>query len=289
MKRQGVMNSVKSVSVALLSFLFMLSGCKGTIGTGQEKKFVLATVNGVPITGDEVAERFGGHEDLLDQAAKDKAVDAVIAEELMYQKAVQLGFDKDPKYQNAVRMLEMKLTAYKRAEMGRRVRDTQIAARVTVTDRDIKDYYEKHQEEIGTDLHLGVLQFADTVTAKAALGRIRSGTAFEKIAAVQFAHAPKGMDRAWDKGFLHWDQMPAAFTNDVYRLKKGEVSDVLSSGPAEAYLVKVLDRKKNASADFEHVKPLIENKLWTVKGKQAYEDYISQLKREASIKKIAKF
>lgn len=285
---QVIMNLAKSFIVVLLSLLFLLFGCKGTAKTEQGKKFVLATVNGVPITGDEVAERFGGHEDFIDQAAKDKAVDAVIAEELMYQKAVQLGFDKDPKFQNAVRMLEMKLTAYKRAEMGRRVRDTQIAAHVTVTDQEIKDYYAKHEEEIGTDLHLGVLQFPDVANAKEALAKIRSGTPFENIAAEQFAHAPKGMSRAWDKGFLHWDQMPAAFTGDVYRLKRGGVSDVLSSGPAEAYLAMVIDRKKNPSAVFERMKPVIENRLWAMKNKEAYESYIAELKHEASVKKNVK-
>ncbi len=248
----------------------------------------MATVNGVAITGDEVAARFGGHEDLIDPDAKDKAIDELIAEELMYQKAVQLGFDKDPKFQNAVRMLEIKITAYKRAEMGRRVRDTQIASHVTVTDQEIKDYYIKHAAEIGTDLHLGVLQFSDTAKAKENLARIRSGTPFEKIAAEQFAHAPQGMGRVWDKGFLHWDQMPAAFTAEVFRLKRGEVSDVLSSGPGEVYLVKVIDKRKNASASLEKEKPIIENRLWAVKGKEAYESYIAKLKRDASIKKNVK-
>ena len=243
-------------------------------------------MNGVPITGDEVALKVGGHEELLNSPAKDQLLDSVIAEELMYQKAVKLGFEKDPKFQDEVRMMELKITAYKRAEMGRRVRDTQIASHVAVTDQEVKEYYTQHAEEIGTDLHLGVLQFNEVAEAKEALSRIRSGTPFEKIAAEQFAHAPKGMSRAWDKGFMHWNQMPAAFTADVYRMNKGEVSDVLTGGASEIYLVKVIDRRKNTAASLESMKPIIENKLWAVKGKEAYNKYIEQLKHEALIKKI---
>jgi parvulin-like peptidyl-prolyl isomerase len=266
-------------------FSFIFFGCKGTVKKEQGRQVVLATVNGVHILGDEVVARLGGHGDGIDQAAKDKAIDAVIADELLYQKAVKLGFDKDPKFQDSVRMMEMKIMAYKRAEMGRRVRDTQIASHVAVTEQEAKDYYEKHADEFGTDLHLGVLQFPDAVKAGETAARVSSGTPFEKIAAEQFADAPKKMHRAWDKGFLHWDQVPAAFTGDVYRLKKSEVSGVLVSGPSEAYIVKVIDRRKNTTATFDKVKPTIENRLWTVKGRAAYESYIAQLQREASIKK----
>ncbi len=279
------MNPARLFIAAFLSFSFILFGCKGTAIKEQSKPPVLATVNGVAITADEVALKLGDHEDLLNSPVGDQSLDAIIAEELMYQKAVQLGFDRDPKFQRDIRKLEMQITAYKRAEMGRRVRDTQIASHVTVTDQEVRDYYAKHADEIETDLHLGVLQFPDAARAKDALARIRSGTPFEMIAAEQFSHAPKNMSRAWDKGFLHWEQMPAAFTGDVYRLKKGEVSDVLSNGPAEAYLVKVSDRRKNPAANFDKAKPVIENRLWAVKGKEAYESYIARLKQEASIKK----
>ena len=269
----------------LFLFLLILSGCKGTAVQGQGKPPVVATVNGVAIAADEVALRLGGHGDLSDPAAKEKVVDAIIAEELMYQKAVKLGFDKDQKFQSDIRKLELRVLAYKRAEMARRVRDTQIASRVTVTAQGARDFYTKHEQEIGTDLHLGVLQFPDAAKAKESLTGIRKGMRFERIAALEFANAPKGMGRAWDKVFLHWEQVPAAFTDEVYRLKKGEVSEVLSSGPSEAYLVKVIDRRKNTKANFDKAKPVIENRLWAVKGKEAYEAYIAGLKREAKITK----
>ena len=65
----------------LFFFLLILSGCKGTAVQGQGKPPVVATVNGVAIAADEVALRLGGHGDLSDPAAKEKVVDAIIAEE----------------------------------------------------------------------------------------------------------------------------------------------------------------------------------------------------------------
>lgn len=278
------MNSINIVLILFFLFSFMFPGCKDTEKKAQGKPAVLATVNGVPITGDEIDMRLGGHDKFFDSAAKGKALDAIIAEELMYQKGVQLGFDKDPKFQSDICRMALKVTAYKRAEMARRVRDTQIASHVTVIEQEVKDYYAKHADEIGTDLHLGIIQFANEIEAKEALVRIRAGTPFEKIVVEQFAHVPK-MRRAWDKGFMHWDQMPAAFAEDVYQLKKGDVSDVLISSPAEAYLVKVIDKKKNQAGEFDCVKATIQNRLWAAKGKEAYENYTQQLKKDASIKK----
>lgn len=278
-------NSTRLFTVFIISFSLMYSGCKGESKTLPGEPAVLATVNGVKISTDALTLKIGDHEDILDSAAKSKIIDGLIAEELMFQQAEKLGFTKDPKFLREVRMMQERITAYERAEMGRRVRDTQIASHVAVTDQEVSDYYTRHANEFGVDLRLGVLQFNSEDEARAALSRIKEGMPFEKVAAEQFSHASKGMERAWDKGFLHWNQMPPAFTDEVYRLKKGEVSDVLNNNPSESFLVKVLDMRRNSASGLEEVKPLIESRLWAKKGKEAYAHYIEQLKRDAAVTK----
>jgi hypothetical protein len=221
----------------------------------------------------------------MNSPLKDRVLDDIINDELLYQKGVKLGLDKDAKFQGMVRMMELKIAEYKRAEIARRVRDTQIAAKTIVTDQDIKDYYDKHVEEIGTDLHLGLLHFATEAEAKNALTRIRTGIPFEKIADEKFAHAPKGKTRPGDMGFMHWSQINPDLLGTVYSLKKGEVSDVLDRSPNGAYLIKIIDRRKNINAKFESMRTAVENRLNAIKTKEAYDRYVQQLKSDASIKK----
>jgi hypothetical protein len=277
------MDSRKVRAAVVLSLVLAPCACAKKAGE-REAGPVLATVNGAPITADDLSVKLGGH-DLPDPGIKEGALDALIAEELMFQKAVQLGFDKDAKFQERVRAMEAKVAAYKRAEMGRRVRDTQIASRLTVTDQDVRDAYARRAEDVRTDLHLGVLQFADAAKAGEALARIRSGTPFEAIAAEQLSDAPPGLAGSWDQGFQHWDQIPEALEG-AYRVKKGEVA-VLGGGSARAYLVKVIDARENPAAGLESMKAAIERRLWAAKAREAYEQYVARLKQDAAITRAA--
>ncbi len=273
-----------SIIIALfISALPVLSGCSKATGKREQATRPLASVNGVPITIDDVLIQLGGHEDLLTSPVKDEVIDDIIKDELLYQKGVKLGLDKDEKFQSKIRLMEKRIAAYKRTEIARRVRDTQVAAKVNVAEEDLRDYYDKHAEEIGTDLHLGVLQFGDEVQAREAVTRIRQGVSFEKIGAEKFAHSPKGKIPGWDKGFLHWNEIPPDL-NSVYQLKKGEVSDVLKSQMG-IYAIKLIDRKKNQNAKYENFRAGITNRVNDIKIKETFDRYVEQLKSESSIKK----
>ena len=279
------MNLGRRFIAALLLLGFLGSACKTSTTKEQGAPTILATVNGVAITGDDVVQRMGGHERLLNTPMKDRVLEDIITDEVLYQKGVRLGLDKDAKYRGMVRMMELKIAEFKRAEIARRVRDTQVAAKVNVSEQEVKDYYDKHAEEIGTDLHLGLLHFDSAAEANDAVTRIRTGTSFEKIAVGKFSHLPKGGKQTWDMGFMHWNQISPDLQGVVYGLKKGEVSEVLDRSPNGSFLIKVIDRKKNAGAGFASMGTAVENRLQAIKMKEAYERYVQQLKNDASIKK----
>lgn len=269
--------------MAVMVVFAVSSGCKG--GNKKEQGPVtLASVNGTLITGDDLFLRLGGHA-ADDPKLRDRVLESLINEELLYQKAVKLGLDRDWKYQNSVRQLESRVTAYKRSEMTRRMRDTQIASKVSVTDQDVKNYYDEHAGQITTELHLGILQFDDAQTANETLNAIRAGKPFEKAAAEKYPHVRKG-ERPWDKGFMRWNQMPEDLLDEVYRLKTGEVSDVLTAGKNGFYVVNVVDRRKNSIANFENMAASILNRLNAIRIAEAYNRYVQQLKQESNIKKF---
>jgi len=275
--------------ILLFGILVILFGCKSQHtdrSAGAPK--IVAMVNRTPITGDDIVFRMGGHEHLLGTPLKDKILDDIILDELLYQQGIKLGLDKDDKFQGALRMMELRIEEYKRVEIANRVRDTQIYAKVSVSDKDIKDYYEKNKENIETDLHIGLLYFPSEDEAKNALMQIQRGTTFEKVASSKMSHGQTGMRPKWDLGFLHWNQISPALLDTVYSLKKGETSDVKSSGTDAFYLIKVIDRKKNTAASFAIMQTAIENRLHVIKAKEAFDQYVNQLKKEAKIEVLNK-
>ena len=171
----------------------------------------------------------GAHGERKAPANQEKALDDVITEELLYQQGLKIGLDKDPEYQAQIARFERQLAHVKRTEMTRRVFNTQVAAKVEITQADAKKYYDKNANQIETELHLGVLSFNNKKGAGEALEKIRGGATFESIARSVMGSQVSGGREPWDLGFLSWDQIPIDFVDAVYRLKPGEVSDVVSS------------------------------------------------------------
>jgi parvulin-like peptidyl-prolyl isomerase len=277
----------KCVSLYVLALvLLVFPACKQKDGPPVKEESLLATVNGVAITEDDLYLKLqGGHAVSMTPEVRQRALEELITEELLYQKGLKIGLDKDVKYQNAVRVMEQRMKAIKRAEMARQIRNTQIAATVAITQEDVKKYYDAHEAAISTDLHLLGIQFPDETQAKAAYERIKGGAAFETIAREKFAHLPKGKTVAWDMGFLHWNQIPIEWTDAISELKKGEPSNVLSSKRSGIYIMKVVDRRANPDAALGRMGASIMNRLQDLRIMEAYDHYVEQLKREARIVK----
>ena len=247
---------------------------------------VVAKVNGTAITEEDLSFRLPGPHGEKRASGNQKALDDVITEELLYQQGLKIGLDKDPKYQAQIARFERQLTHVKRAEMRRRVYNTQVAAKVEVTQVDAKNYYDKNVDRITTELHLGVIPFNNREAAGEALGKIRGGATFESVARGVMGSQVSAGREPWDLGFLSWEQIPIDFVEAVYRLKPGEVSDIVSSPRTAFQIFKLFDARKNPKAEFANLSGEIMNRLRDEKVREAYEQYVEKLKKEAKIEKF---
>jgi peptidyl-prolyl cis-trans isomerase C len=248
---------------------------------------VIAKVNGTPITDEDLTYRLHGvHGAKNTPGIQQKALDDVITEELLYQQGLKIGLDKDPGYRAQINKLEHQLAIAKRAEMTRRVYNTQVAARVEITHADAKNYYDKNADQITTELHLGVILFNNKEGAGEALEKIRGGATFESIARSVMGSQVSAGREPWDLGFLSWDRIPIDFVDAVYRLKPGEVSNIVSSKRTGYQIFKLFAARKNPKADFASTSGLIMNRLGDEKVREAYEQYVEKLKKEAKIEKF---
>src|SRR5512147_1826594 len=100
------MNSKTLTLSAIIIMLLVLSACsKANDAVRGKKEGLLATVNGAAITEDDLNLRLqGGHGGNITPQMREQAIEALIDEELLYQKGVSLGLDKDVKYKNALKI-----------------------------------------------------------------------------------------------------------------------------------------------------------------------------------------
>lgn len=266
--------------VVLLCFL----ACKSEKVAGTPAGALLAKVNGVAITEDDIYLRLeGGHGGRITPEMRAQALDDLINQELLYQQGLKLGLDKDAKFQNTVKVMEMRLKEFKRAEMARRVGSTRIAATVNVTEDDVSRYIEANADKLRTEFHLEMIRFTDEAEAKEALAKIRSGATFESMAQGKFPHAPKAGKAPWDLGYVPWNQLPIEWREAIERLGKGEVSGVLQGKRTGIAIIKLVDRRNNRKLDIERMRSAIMNGIRDEKLVAAYDEYVNSLRSKAKI------
>jgi parvulin-like peptidyl-prolyl isomerase len=263
------------------------TGKKESAGSSKKESKVVARVNGTTLTEEDLSFRMvGPHGGRMASGDQPRALEDLINEELLYQQGLKIGLDKDPGYQARIARIERQLAHVKRAEMTRRVYNTQVAAKVEITNADAKNYYDKNAHQIATDLHLGVLSFSNKEGAEEALKKIRGGAPFESIARSVVGSQVSAGRAPWDLGFLSWDQIPVDFADAVYQLKPGEVSEVVSSKRTGYQVFKLFGVRKNPKADFTTVSGVIMNRLRDKKVLEAYEQYVAILRKEAKIERF---
>lgn len=275
----------KRVFILLTAVMLCVAGCQDKQSAPSVKgQKVLATVNGAPITADDINFQLQkGH----GSAPKvNRSLDDVINQELLYQQGLKLGLDKAPDYRALLAKLDKEPRAAKRMEMARRVFNTQIAANVDIHYQDVREYYDKNADRIATGLHLLMIRFDDGQRAAEALKRIRNGETFEAVARAEMGSAPVKGREPWDLGFVKWEDVPVDFEDTIYAMKSGEVSNVLGTQQAGFQIVKLLESRKGARIGFDSVHAALMNRLRDLKLLESYNQYVANLRKNANISKI---
>jgi peptidyl-prolyl cis-trans isomerase C len=280
-----------SAALAAGLMLFCLAGCrepskKASPGVQEKPSKVLAKVNGVPISELDVAFKVNKTHGMAGADQPQRSLEDVIKEELLYQKGIQMGLDKDPGYRLMVEKQERQLANMKRVEMTRRVFNAQIAAKVDISSAEVQNYYGKNRDKISTELHLGMLSFGAKEAAEQVLKKVRGGASFESVAALAPAPAGVAGPKPWDMGYMPWDQTPIDFVDTVYALKPGEVSEVVSMKGTGFYIFKLYESRSNPKADYASMAGLITNRLREQRIAVEFKKFDDQLRQEAKIERF---
>lgn len=235
----------KDLFTLLIFFLLFLNltGCSSVFISGSKDKDVAARVNGETITKEELIDKLDALNFVTqdnkeeEQKKKREALEALITDKLVEQKAKNLDLDqsKDLKEKYEKHRLEYLVDLMYRKE---------IAEKVEVQDSEVVNFYNENQEELFTKpeeykvshilIQIDTLQGENPQdlkeAEKKALEKIESiyekaiaGEDFEALAK-KYSEEERTREKGGELGFLPRDRMIKEFEEQITFLELGEIS-----------------------------------------------------------------
>jgi parvulin-like peptidyl-prolyl isomerase len=243
-------------------------------------------VNGAPITERDLEHRWKrgakgapGH----DAAADANVLQTLVREELVYQKATQLGLDRDEQYRVRLDDLEAQVRAFKRQEMATRLRMWALQ-QSAVSDAEARAWFDANAALVRSRLHvLQILYKGERPEALKDAQEVKAGVSFEEVAARRYGAAPAGARAPWDLGELAWHQLPPQWRGVVDRLEPGQTSGVIDGEGDRAWVVKLVARRVEPTVSLETEKAKIVDVLASEKARELYERVLAEAKAKAAI------
>jgi parvulin-like peptidyl-prolyl isomerase len=246
----------------------------------------------------EVLERLIDDELVLQQAADLKLtitseqVDASI-EEIKRQNNID-----DAQLTEALKAQGMSMAAY-RADLKRqllrfRVLNIAVGSRVTISDEDVKAYYDRHMKSgenvqvRASHIFISIPEGSDAAAvaekhaqAQKLLERAKAGEDFAKLAR-EFSDDPATRGEGGDLGYFGRDMLPKAIEEMVFAMQVGDIR-----GPVRAdrgfHVIKLVDRKTKDAKPLEEVKDDIRMQLRQKEMERQTKTYLAELRKKTLV------
>jgi peptidyl-prolyl cis-trans isomerase SurA len=246
----------------------------------------------------EVLERLIDDELILQQATELKLtvtseqVDASI-EEIKRQNNID-----DDQLREALRAQGMSMAAYrtdlKKQLLRFRVINIAVGSRVTISDDDVKTYYDRHMKSganvqvRASHIFISIPENADATAvsekqaqAKRLLDRALAGEDFAKLAR-EASDDPATRAEGGDLGYFGKDMLPKAIEEMVFAMKPGEVR-----GPVRAdrgfHVIKLVDRKSKDPKPLDDMKDDIRMQLRQKEMERQTKSYLAELRKKTLV------
>jgi len=202
--------------------------------------------------------------------------------------ARKAGFDKRPEVQE-------QLEFFKNNFLANEFLRKEVAAKVTVSEDDVKSYYDTHQDEFKTPemvkarhILIKVDKSASEEDKKQAqkkaediLSKIKAGEDFAKLAS-EFSDDPGSKSKGGDLDFFARGRMVKPFEDAAFALKPGEVSGIVES-PFGYHIIKVEERKEAGVEPYDTAKDKIKQKLVQERAKSTVTEFIEKAMKDANV------
>ena len=278
---------------------------------------VVAKVNGATFTKkdletevDRLIPQATFHRKVTEEKRKlyyDKAIEALVNRELQYQDAVAKGVEVDKekvnaqmenirkrftpeKYKAALEkdgITEEKLRAQVEKEVLVQAINEKKETEARISEKDVKEYYEKNPAKFKQPdtVQLRIITTTDEKKAQDILAKIKAGEDFGDIA-YKMSEDPYRV-KGGDIGYMHKGRMLAEIEEAAFKLKVGEVSDIVKVENAW-FIIKLEDKKPEHMLSFEEIKGELKKELEKNRIQELKEAWITDLRAKAKIEVLLK-
>jgi peptidyl-prolyl cis-trans isomerase C len=274
MKKQLLLLAVLIASVSVFGFLGL-----------TEKKDVLAKVGRKSITRNDIEARIDTYPEQFRDALKQdqnmqRILQQVINEEVLLLAAQKEGISTSES-------VKAELEKQRKDYIINEVLNKKINNVITISDEEVKAYYDQNEAQFGpleTRRARHILVEKEN-EARRILRQINNGANFAEMAKRHSQDNTK--ENGGDLGYFRRGQLVKPFENTAFKLKKGQVSDIVKSQYGY-HIIKLEDIRVRPKLSFEDVKETIKNQLLGAKRRQASDQYIKNIREEFNVKIIEK-
>lgn len=174
--------------------------------------------------------------------------------------------------------------------------EKEVEAKVSISAEEIKKFYSENPDYFKTEdsvkashILIKTEEKADEKTVAEArkkidaiLATVKGGADFAAVAKEK-SEGPSGPNGG-DLGYFGKGQMVPAFEEAVYKLKVGEISDVVKT-QFGFHVIKLVDIKKAGTTPLSEVEESIKMFIKRQKGEEVFKEFVAKLRSSASIEK----
>ncbi len=265
------------------------SGAATASSSAEEIGEVIASVNGMSI-GSKAFEKSAARTtpengDTLSSEERHEILDRLVADKILYQEALRLGLDQDPKVQKVM------VNTLLRQEVYAQVRNSDFSEDV------LQAYYDEHPDEFIVPEKVQIKRILIRVNdergdeeARSEAERVRGMVASNPKETFKDVASKHSEDpyrrRGGDVGFVSAEGKPGldeAIVERAFEMDVGEVSDPFKT--EDGYnVIYVANRRDRVERTFQQMKGSVLRKVKNEKLKDLYNDYVESLKADADIK-----
>ncbi|MBD3809318.1 MAG: peptidyl-prolyl cis-trans isomerase [Sulfuricurvum sp.] len=254
---------------------------------------VLATVNGNEITSEEVNKvMMEGTQGRFDSLPADKQnelrqriVEGMIAQELVYNDAKRTGVLESKKYKQELEKLVDRL----KIQLAAKVWEQEQFEAIKVDAKEVKAYFDANPDEFvdKEKIHARHILVKSEAEAQAVIKSLK-GLSGEKLKNEFIAQAkskstgPSAI-KGGDLGYFSRGQMVPSFNDAAFAMKEGAISATPVQSQFGYHVIYVEDKKPAKKLSFDEVKNFIEQRLKMDKFKATMEKKMADLRAKAKI------
>ena len=269
---------MRRLTLIISPFIILALALFGCARKHDANSKVLARVSNAVITeGDlkaKIAKMPPYYQNIATKNPK-RYIEDIIVEMLCYEEGVRRGIDRDKEVKEVVNEAKKKIVIAKLIK-------NEVEDKITVTDDEMKKYYEGHKDEFKTPemWRASHILVADEKDARAMLVELANGAKFEDLAKAHSIDATA--TRGGDVGFFKLGQLVPDFEKAALKLNVGQTSDIVRT-QFGYHIIKLTDKREPGLKSYEDSKSAIETELKKEKRGELFNVFVLKLKNKYGV------